>query len=352
MKNEAYIILLLLLSTTVSIAQNTPINESKFISIGGIEQWITIQGKDQSKPVVLFIHGGPGSTMSQYDNTMYGEWKNDFVLVNWDQRGAGRTYGRNVPATVDEAYWIENPLTVKQMTKDGIELAQYLIQYLNQEKIILVGTSWGSILGTEMALSNPELFHAYVGNAQFVNFSENINYAYQTVLEMVKKSNDVNAIKILESLGKPPYANAKSYGQLLRVVKKYERKNSTPAPTTWFKLALEYDNEKDSKHRYDGDDYSFVHFVGHGKLGIKSMVSDTDFSMTGTEFEIPVYLIQGENDILTAKEVNRPYFDKIVAPDKAYLLVPNAGHGHNQFVVEKQYEVVKMSVYGKLTDRN
>ncbi|WP_425236580.1 alpha/beta fold hydrolase [Ulvibacterium sp.] len=352
MKNEAYIILFLLLSTTVSIAQNTPINESKFISIGGIEQWITIQGKDRSKPVVLFIHGGPGSTMSQYDDTMYGEWKNDFVLVNWDQRGAGRTYGRNVPPTVDEAYFIENPLTVKQMTKDGIELVQYLIQYLNQEKIILVGTSWGSVLGTEMALSNPEHFYAYVGHAQFVNFSKNIGHAYQATYKMVKNSNDLESIEKLESLGKPPYTSAKDYGQLLRIVKKYERKNSTPPPATWFKLASEYDNEKDGAHRYDGDDYSFVHFVGHGILGIESMVSDIDFNKSGTEFKIPVYLIQGENDILTAMEVNKPYFDKIVAPDKAYFVIPDAGHGHNQAVVEKQYQVVKMSITGKLNDQN
>lgn len=344
MKNVTYSILLLLLSTTVSIAQNTSINESKFISIGGIEQWITIQGTDRSKPVVLFIHGGPGSTMSQYDNTMYGEWKNDFVLVNWDQRGAGRTYGRNVPEALDEAYFIENPLTVKQMTKDGIELAQYLIQYLNKEKIILVGTSWGSVLGTEMALSNPEHFYAYVGHAQFVNFSKNIGHAYQAAYKMVKNSNDKDSIEKLESLGKPPYTNAKDYGQLLRIVKKYERKNSTPAPASWFELAPEYDNEKDSAHRYDGDDYSFVHFVGHGKLGIKSMVLEIDFNKNGTEFKIPVYLIQGENDILTAMEVNKPYFDKIVAPDKAYFVIPNAGHGHNQAIVEKQYQVVKKLV--------
>ncbi|WP_422080804.1 alpha/beta fold hydrolase [Ulvibacterium sp.] len=344
MKNTIPLFLIFSLSITLSIAQNTSIDEEKFILLGGIEQWITIHGKDRSKPVVLFVHGGPGSTMSQYNNTMYKKWENNFVLVNWDQRGAGKTYGRNIPVTVDETYWIENPLTVKQMTQDGIALAQYLIQHLNKEKIILVGTSWGSILGTEMALSNPELFYAYVGHAQFVSFSDNIDYAYQTVYKMVKNSDDTDALKKLESLGKPPYTSAKKYGQLLRIVKKYERKNSTPAPATWFKLALEYDNEKDSKHRYDGDDYSFVHFVGHRKLGIKSMVSDIDFKRTGTEFKIPVYLIQGENDILTSKEVNRPYFDKIVAPDKAYFLVINAAHGHNQSVVERQYEVVKKLV--------
>ncbi len=333
-------ILITLLITSFTIAQGKSINENKFVSIGGIEQWITIKGDDISKPIILFIHGGPGSTMSQYDNAMYSAWENNFVLVNWDQRGAGRTYGRNVPLNITEEYWIENPLTVKQMTNDGIELAQYLVDFLKKKKVILVGTSWGSILGTEMALSNPELFHAYIGHAQFVNFSDNIFYSYQKVCEMAKSQKDKVSIEKLTTLGEPPYNSAKSYGQLLRIVKKYERENSISAPNFWWKIAPEYDNKKDSKDRYDGDDYSFINFVGHEKLGIKSMVADTDFDINGLEFSIPIYLIQGEQDILTSKAVNKPYFDKINAPKKEYFLLPDAGHGHNQSIVNKQFEVV------------
>lgn len=333
-------ILFLFFSTAFSFAQNKSILENKYVVIGGIEQWITIKGKDISKPVILFIHGGPGSTMSQYDDAIYGEWEKDFILVNWDQRGAGRTYGRNVPEEVNEDYFIENPLTVEQMTNDGIELTKYLIDHLNKKKVLLIGTSWGSILGAEMALSNPELFYAYIGHAQFVNFSENINYAYNKVSEMARNEKNMDAIKTLEALGKPPYDNAQNYGQLIRIVKKYESENSTPAPNTWFKLAPEYDNEKDSKDRYDGDDYSFINLVGHKKLGIKSMVSGIDFIESGLKFEIPVFMIQGEVDILTSKEINRPYFDKITAPKKEYFLLPNAAHGFNQSVVDKQYEII------------
>jgi len=347
MKYSILVSLVLLLSVAFAKEQDRSINEAKFVLIGGIEQWITINGNDRSKPIILFIHGGPGSTMSQYSNSMYKGWENDFVLVNWDQRGAGRTYGRNVPEKSNETYWIENPLTVDQMTLDGIELAQYLAQYLDQDKIILLGTSWGSILGTKMALSKPELFTAYVGHAQFVNFSENIDFAYHTVNQLAKNANDTSAVKILKHLGPPPYDSAKNYGQLLRIVKDYERSNSTPAPTTWFELDPEYDNETDSKHRYDGDDYSFVHFVGHGKLGIKSMVRDINFNKTGISIKIPIYLVQGENDILTASDVNKPFFDKIVAPDKAYFLVPNAGHGHNPSIVAKQFEIVQNLVSAK-----
>ncbi|MEM9674158.1 MAG: alpha/beta hydrolase [Bacteroidota bacterium] len=333
-------ILPLLFMATFSIAQDKSIEEERFVSVGGIEQWVTINGDDRTKPIILFIHGGPGSTMSQFDNAMYNGWEREFVLVNWDQRGAGRTYGHDAPVELTEEYLTENPLTVAQMTKDGIELTRYLIDYLQQEKIILVGTSWGSILGIEMALSNPELFYAYLGHAQFVNFSENINYAYKKVYNLAERGNDQEVIEQLHSLGKPPYDNAKNYGQLLRVVKQYERKSATPAPDAWFALAPAYDNEKDSKNRYDGDDYSFINLVGHKKLGIKSMVAEVDFSQDGLEFEIPVYLIQGAEDILTATEINKPYFDKIAAPDKEYFLLPDAAHGHNQSVVDQQYKVV------------
>ncbi|NMH89276.1 alpha/beta fold hydrolase [Flavivirga algicola] len=345
MKSSYFASLLLFLIATFSVAQNKSIKEEKFVSIGGIEQWITIKGEDRTKPIVLFIHGGPGSAMSQYDNAIYGKWEKDFILVHWDQRGAGRTYGRNAPAQLNEAYLIENPLTVEQMTKDGIELTKYLIDYLKKDKVILLGSSWGSLLGTEMALSNPELFYAYVGHSQIVNPSKGFIYAYEKTFAMAKKTIDTNAIEKLESFGKPPYNNPRSYGQILRIVKKYERTNSTPAPNTWFKLAPEYDNEKDNKNRYEGDDYSFCNFVGFKKLGVKSMVAEVDFNKTGLEFKIPIYLIQGEKDILTPKEMSKPYFDKIIAPKKEYFLLPNAAHGFNQSVVDKQYEVIKKIEY-------
>lgn len=184
-------------------------------------------------------------------------------------------------------------------------------------------------------------FYAYIGHSQFVKFSDNINNVYQKTHEFAKSTNDIEDIQKLESLGKPPYNNAKNYGQLLQVVKKYERINSIAAPETWFKISSEYDNEKDSNHRYEGDDYSFIHFVGHEKLGIKSMVSNIDFNSDALDFDIPIYFIQGDEDILTSKEINKPYFDKINAPKKEYYIVPNSAHGHNQSVIDKQYEVIK-----------
>ena len=340
MKIIRFVLLIAILNTSLLTAQKISINEERFVNVGGIEQWITINGEDKTKPIILFIHGGPGSTISQYKGSFYDDLKSEFILVNWDQRGAGRTYGRNAPTELSEEYFVKNPLTVAQMAEDGIELTKYLIDYLEQKKVVLMGTSWGSILGTEMALHSPELYHAYIGHAQFVNFAENISYAYKKVYKFAETEKDEQNINKLRSLGKPPYDNAKSYGQLLRVVKEYERKKSVTAPDNWFQLSPEYDNEKDSKDRYDGDDYSFINFVGHEKLKIKSMVSEIDFNEYGLQFDIPVYYIQGKEDILTSTAINKPYFDKIKAPKKKYFLVPDAAHGFNRSLVEKQYEIL------------
>ncbi|MGB6153105.1 MAG: alpha/beta hydrolase, partial [Pricia sp.] len=241
----------------------------------------------------------------------------------------------------DENYWVENPLTVAQMTDDGIALSEYLIAELGKQKIILLGTSWGSILGTKMALKRPDLFQAYIGHAQMVSPAKDLITAYHKTHEIAKKHKDQKLVARLDSIGPPPYDNAQNAGKFFRIMKHYEREHSTPAPDSWWKLRPKYDNETDNGHRYDGDDYFFVHFLGHQKMGVTAMNSTVDFLKDGLEFEIPVYFIQGEKDILTPPEITRAYFDTLKAPKKEYFLLPDAAHGHNLSVVDMQYQVVK-----------
>ena len=317
------------------------ISEEKFINIEGIDQWITIKGNDNSNPVILLIHGGPGSTMSQYEDGIYADWLKEFTIVHWDQRGAGKTFGKNYSKEITEEFYFKNPLSVEKMTNDGIAVAQYLIKHLNKSKVILMGTSWGSILATQMAQKNPNLFHAYIGHAQFVNFDNNIKNAYSEVYEIAEVKENKSTLAKLEELGPPPYKRAKNYGQLLRVVKQFEKENATPAPTSWWEIADSYENNEDSRDRYNGDDYSFLNLVGDETMGIKSMVRHINFDKTGFIFRLPVYLVQGENDILCSKELNKPYFDKIRAPRKEYVIVSKAAHGFNEAIIKKQYEIVK-----------
>lgn len=315
------------------------ISEESFVSINGIEQWITIKG-ESSKPVILFIHGGPGSPISPYSDNIYKDLAKDFIIVQWDQRGTGKTYGGNTPVQFTPEFLQANPLTLEQMTADGIAVSEYLLKHLGKQKLILFGTSWGSALGVKIVTKRPELFYAYVGHSQIVN--PTIDTAFYTkIYKIAEEKNDKEALEILNSIGKPPYDRAKKVGQLFRIMKKYERANSAPAPEAWFVEAPAYNNPKDNQDREEGDDYSFVNYAGDSKLGVKSMSATIDLMKDNLEFKIPVYLIQGNNDLLTPKEASKAYFDKIKAPEKKYYLLPDAAHGFNMSVLDTQCKIFR-----------
>lgn len=315
------------------------IDEEKFILINGIEQWVTTKG-DPSKPVILFLHGGPGSPISPYSDVLYKDWEKDFIIVQWDQRGTGKTFGRMAPEELSPDFLQANPLTLDQMIADGIGLTEYLITRLNKKKIILFGTSWGSALGVKIVSKRPELFYAYVGHSQIVN-PNNDATLYNKVYMLATNAGDTASLSILNGIGKPPYARARNSGQLFRIVKKYERANSKAAPESWFIEPPAYNNTKDNQHRSDGDDYSFVNYTGDSRLGVQSMRSGIDLMRHNLEFKVPVYFIQGSEDILTPKELTRQYFDKLKAPGKKYVLLPETAHGFNQAVLEAQYRIFK-----------
>jgi pimeloyl-ACP methyl ester carboxylesterase len=120
---------------------------------GGLEQWITMRGEDRKNPVLLFLHGGPGDATNPWGYAGFRNWLKYFTVVQWDQRGAGRTFGRNGPAAA-------STITIDRMVQDGVELAELLSRRFQKDKIVLVGHSWGSILGVFMAKARPELFYA------------------------------------------------------------------------------------------------------------------------------------------------------------------------------------------------
>jgi pimeloyl-ACP methyl ester carboxylesterase len=135
------------------------IDEAAYVEIGGIEQWITIRGQDRNNPVLLFLHGGPGDATNPWGYAAFPTWLKYFTVVQWDQRGAGKTFGRNGAASA-------STITPDRMVQDGIELVEWLKQKLHKEKIVLVGHSWGSVLGFFMVKARPDLFYAFVGTGQ------------------------------------------------------------------------------------------------------------------------------------------------------------------------------------------
>ncbi|MFM2087095.1 MAG: hypothetical protein RLZZ237_1964 [Pseudomonadota bacterium] len=314
------------------------IHEQGYVPINGIEQWITIKGARCSNPVILFLHGGPGNPLSPFADTIYAGWEQHYTLVQWDQRGAGMTYSKNRPSE-------DTKLSIEQMRDDGIAVAtylqQHLQQHLGQQKVILMGSSWGSILGVYMAKARPDLFHAYIGTAQVVNAQANLSSMYRQILTLAQAAKDTVTVEKLTALGAPPWRDPRNFGILRRFDRKYEALVTDAPPKSWWQPAAPYATPQALADAEAGDDYSYIQFMGWQGDG---MFSRVDLPALGTAFGLPVYLIMGEEDLLSSAAIARNYFDSIQAPHKSFVLVKRAGHDPNQAVLDAQWRVLREQV--------
>lgn len=295
--------------------QQAPLNEEAYVRIGGIEQWITIKGGDKRNPVVLFLHGGPGDAWSPFAESEFGAWEHEFNLVQWDQRGAGRSFAKSGPS-------IEPTMTIDRMVQDGIEVSEYLTNHLGQRKIILVGASWGSILGIYMVKQRPDLFYAYIGMAQVVNIRDSQAESYRQVLERARAAGDQAAVTTLEAIGSPPWKSIRQWPTFRKVLLPYQAKKVTAASPP-MRLEPEYDSPAEQAQRSDADDLSFVHFVG---LTMDGPLEQINLHALGTDFAVPVYIIQGDEDLSAPPDLAKAYFESIRAPRKRFATVPGTGH--------------------------
>ncbi|MFC4442545.1 alpha/beta fold hydrolase [Caulobacter henricii] len=309
-----------------------PINEESFVRIGGIEQWVTIKGSCRDNPVVLVLHGGPGNPISPFADALYGPWEKDVTLVQWDQRGAGKTFGRNP----DNA-----PLTIEGMAQDGIEVATYLTAHLGQKKVVLVVGSWSSVLGVHMAKARPELFQAYIGTGQLVRNPDNQIASYQKVMALARAAGDTATVTTLEALGPPPWINPRAFGTLRRATRVYEAKTAKPAPKAWWAPAAPYATDAAQADYEAGEEFSFIQFVGMKGDG---MLSHVDLPALGPAFAIPMHFVQGSEDLVTTPEVARAYYDSITAPRKTWRLVTDAGHDPNESLLAAQHDILMTQV--------
>jgi pimeloyl-ACP methyl ester carboxylesterase len=303
-----------------------PLRVHEYVKIGGIDQWIAIDGDDCGNPVVLFVHGGPGNPLSPFMDALYGSWKAQFTIATWDQRLAGRTYMRNDPEMV---------LSTEQIVQDGLEVAEHLRRRLGAKKLILTGASWGSVVGLQMAHRRPELFHAYVGVSQVVNWRDNEAASYAAVLDIARRKNDVAALAVLAEIGPPPWKNPRNFGRKRRLIRSYERELTTPGPS--LEVAAEYASDADRTAYTEGEDASFIQYVGLAGDGIATAI---DVRALGTRYALPVFFVQGAEDLLTHTSVTRAFFEPLQAPRKTLLMVPGAGHDPNDAMIEDHFRLL------------
>jgi pimeloyl-ACP methyl ester carboxylesterase len=284
------------------------IEESRFVTIGGLEQWITIRGASKGSPVVLFLHGGPGDTQSQFIKT-YEPLERDFVIVHWDQRGAGKTRARANEQTRNAS--------LDQLTSDGIELAQYLRNYLGTTNLVLVGHSWGSFLGVHVAKQRPELFRAFVGTGQVVSATDIVDDQYRYTLERARQTNNLAATAELEALGVPTFSDFDKYLKMRRWLNHF----LAPSDLQWIAA-----QDSMLQQALSAEELK-AYWEGFGTMtGLASTVSSMDLRPLGYRFGLPFFIIQGTDDHITPTVLAASYFQRIDAPTKQMITIDGAGH--------------------------
>lgn len=287
------------------------IAQTAFVPIGGLDQWISIKGDDRGNPVLLVVHGGPGE--AQWPQaSKYIPWQRKFTVVQWDQRGAGHTFGR---------YGTNTPeMTLDRIGQDGIELADYLCRTLGKRNIIVFGHSWGSIIAVNMIKRRPELFAAYAGSGMVGSWKGASRAKFNLVLAKARADGDMATVSELETSGPPDPSNADAvFAFDDRVYPLWP-----PADKAWI-AALRADRPRLLK-AYPKD---FKDFEDGFKFSAERAVPDqirTDLPATAGALATPFFLIQGRDDVITPTADALAYFDILQAPQKQSLLIPESGH--------------------------
>jgi pimeloyl-ACP methyl ester carboxylesterase len=280
-----------------------------YVQIGGIDQWIQFNESRSDKPILLYLHGGPGGT-SVPVSAAWKPWEEHFTVVHWDQRGAGRTFARNREAGCGR-------LTVERMVQDGLAVAQYLIDTLGQPKILLVGHSWGSALAIHMLKRRPELFSAFVGTGQLVNMRENEEINYRRQVRQAEAAANQEAIAALRAIGPPPYSDWQAFKALREWADRLaegEGDSPQPRPTP---VAPDFTADE-VPTMLRGAEFSRAELLGE--------LWATDLPSLGVSFPVPMFFFHGTCDQQTPVELAERYFASIVAPHKEFVRFDGCHH--------------------------
>jgi pimeloyl-ACP methyl ester carboxylesterase len=289
------------------------------VTLGGVEQTITIRGADTTKPVPLFLHGGPGMPSSPWAswNDIHSDLEQYFVLVYWDQRGAGKSFSRSL--TPDDMH-------LEDFVSDALELTDILRERFGQERIFLWGHSWGSGLGFETLRVNAEPYYAYIASAVRPDWDSTNQMGYDKALEMAREANDAEAIEALESI--QPFDP--------RNVEHLQVKNEW---LSHFRIGDFYT---------EGLEEAWLDYVTSGespeypRAYIRPTLAGMDFTRqtiylevvnTGydhtTDFPvstIPVHFLHGRHDYQCPGELAEAYYNTLEAPVKSFIWFENSAH--------------------------
>lgn len=290
------------------------------VELNRSQQWISIRGKDVNKPVLLFLAGGPGGSQLVTQRRALGALEDHFVVVNWEQPGAGKSFD-----AVDKA-----ELNPERYVADGIALVEYLRERFDEEKVYVLGESWGSALGIWMVQRNPDYFHAFIGTGQMVAFLETDQMCYDFAFELAQKRGDTKKLEQLTKQGPPPY-----YGKGTAL------KESAFLMETFNYMNADPNIADDGFNTFQdlaGPEYGLYDKVNWFRGVLETMdvvypqLWDVDFREQVTQLEVPVYFLIGRHDVNAPPVLTEEYYEVLNAPHKELIWFERSGH--NPWVTE------------------
>lgn len=290
------------------------------VELNGSEQWISIRGKDMNKPVLLFLSGGPGGSQLVTARRTLARLEDHFVVVNWEQPGAGKSFD-----AVDR-----KSLNPERYISDGIALVKVLLERFDEEKVYVLGESWGSTLGIWMVQRSPELFHAFIGTGQMVSFLETDKLCYEFALGVIERRGDTKKVEQLKKQGPPPYYGSNvAMQEAAFLMETFNYMNADPNID---------DDGFNTFQDLAGPEYGLYDKLNWflGALETMNVVYpqlwEVDFRKQAVQLDVPVYFLIGRHDVNAPPVLTEDYFQQLSAPVKKLIWFERSGH--NPWVTE------------------
>ena len=269
----------------------TPIDSTGILTVGGIKQFISIKGKDSRNPLLLFLHGGPGNSVIHYAEKFTHKLQEHFIVVQWDQRNAGKTLSLNKSP---------EPLTIALFERDTHQIIDSLLKRFHQPKLYLVGHSWGTFLGFYIAKNYPELLYAYIPICPMINQQESERIILAAMKEKALQAKNDGALREL-SLVKIPFENGEQLYFHRKWVLDYMGSKAKITKTQvleWAPMWLPLFNEASRDNLFE----------------------------SAPALRCPIYFFVGRKDVQTNSGITEKYYNILDAPKKQLYWFERSGH--------------------------
>jgi pimeloyl-ACP methyl ester carboxylesterase len=285
-----------------------PFAEAGYVPIVGTEQWIELRGRDRSRPPILFLHGGPGEAQSPL-LSFFSTWEERYVVAQWDQRGSGKTFSKGGTETPN--------MTLDQLARDAVEVTRHVLSRLGERKLILVGHSWGALLGLRVVRLRPELFHALVATGQPISGREIIEGMRRSAVVRARAAGESQAVAALNGLTAADFSDMSKLGIVFRWAEPFP-----PVDRDYLAKQVALIRPPGDPKNAAADQWFAARQFSLSRL--MQAILDFDARADGLDLPVPYFVIQGRGDTRTPTDLASAFAGEVRAPAKNFTAIDGA----------------------------